>query len=355
MASKQRVFCAVAAIAVVALGDTAPAQAARGTASAKCGDATLTIEYGAPPWSEARKGQIESGVPVGGNWRLGADTRTTFVVEGGDVAIGDQVIESGGYGLNLRRVGAKEWAFVVYDGADTNVSPDDNEWQIAATTVEASDAPPPALSIAFADAAGGGRRLVVRFGPLEVAAPVAALEMAEADLAVAGEQAGARWLTRSAKDAPAAGSWIRVGRASNFYVGDLDGSFEVELAVNGDSARVRFSNRDKSKVAAKVAALGAALATAKERAGTSASPRIRQGVERAEAAWKAKQDELAALELAPDPVEVTVKLAAAKTPSGKLGARVVRRNDGLHVVVDADGKAGEAKLDEAAIVPRTGG
>ncbi len=355
MASKQRILGAVAAIAFVAIGDAASAQAARGTASAKFGSATLTIEYGAPPWNEARKGMVESGVPVGGNWRLGADTRTTFVVEGGDVAIGDQVIESGGYGLNMRRVGAKEWAFVVYDGADTNVSPDDNEWQIAATTAEASDAPPPALTIAFAETTGGGQRLVVRFGPLEVAAPVAALDAAEADIAVAGEQAGARWLTRAAKDAPAAGGFMRVGRASNFYVGDLDGSFEVDLALNGDGAKVRFSNRDKSKVTAKVAALAAAAATVKERAAGSTSPRLRQTVERAETALKAKQDELAALALAPDPVEVTVKLTAAKTPSGKLGARVVRRNEGLFVVVDADGKTGELKLDEAAIVPRTNG
>jgi hypothetical protein len=339
------------AIAVMS-GDPACAQVTLGSATAEVGKTTLTIAYGAPEWSEARKGQIESGVPVGGNWRLGADIPTTLVVGGGDIAIGDQVIEAGGYGLNLRRVGAKEWAFVVFDGAGANVLPDDNEWVIAATTVEANDAPPPELTIAFADAAGGGKRLAVRFGPFEVAAPVAALESTDADLSIAGEQAGARWLTRAAKDAPPAGSFMRVGRATNFYVGDLDGSFQVDLAVGGDAAKVRISNRDKARVTAKVAGLAAALASAKERAGASASPRIRQSVERAEAALEAKQEELAELALAPDPVEVTVPLAAAKSPTGRFGARVVRRNEGLFVVVDADGKSGEAKLEEAAILPR---
>lgn len=353
MTAKQLFLGSMVAVATVAIGDLAMAQAPRGSAKEKFGSATLTIEHGAPPWSDARKGQLDSGVAIGGVWRLGADTRTTFVVEGGDVAIGDQLIESGGYGLNLRRVGPKEWAFVVYDGADTNVASDDNEWQVAATTTEKSDAPPPGLTIAFADAAGGGKQLVVRFGPMEVAAPVAAIEASDADLAIAGEQGSARWLARAAKDAPAAGSWMRTGRVANFYVGDLDGSFEVELALNGDAAKVRFTNRDKAKVAAKLAALEAAAATAKQRAASGG--RFVQAAERAEAAVKAKRDELEALALAPDPVEVPVKLTAAKTKSGKLGAKVVRRNDGLFVVVDADGKAGEAKLDEKAIVPKAGG
>ncbi|MSR47877.1 MAG: DUF2911 domain-containing protein [Planctomycetes bacterium] len=342
------------AAVLVVLATVASAQAARGTANATVGAATLSIEYGAPPWSEARKGQIETGVAVGGVWRLGADTRTTFVVEGGDVAIGDQLIESGGYGLNVRRVGEKAWAFVVFDGSDTMVLPDDNEWQIAAATAEKSDAPPPQLSVVFADAAGK-KSLVVRFGPLEIAAPVVALEVSEGDLAIAGEQGGARFISRAAADAPVAGSWMRVGRVSNFYVGELDGSFDVDLKLDGETATLRFQNRDKAKAVAKIARLDAELATAKARAGSSTSPRMRQVVERGEAALKAKQEELAALALAPDPVELPVKLAAAKKASGRLGATLVRRGAKLFAVIDGDTRAAEVEIDDRRIVPSAAG
>jgi len=344
----------LAATAFAALSSTLPAQAARESATAKVGATNLRIDYGAPPWSESRKAQIEQGLPVGSVWRLGADTRTTFVVEGGDVAIGGQLIESGGYGLNLRRIGAKEWAFVVYDGSDTTVLPDDNEWQIAATLAEKSDAAPPQLAIAFAEM-GGRQSLVVRWGPMELSAPVAALTSRDADLAVAGEQGVARWFSCDAKAAPAAGAWMRVGRVANFWVGDSDASFDVDLKLGDGQATLRFENKERAKVATKVARLEAALAAAKARADAAPSPRMQQAIEKADAALKEKQAELAALTLLPAPHEVVVKLAAAKKASGRVGAELVRRNDKLIVVVDADGKAGEAAVDEKKIVPSAAG
>src|SRR5688572_25055814 len=108
-----------------------PAQASRETAEATVGSAKVRIEYGAPPWKDDRRGQVER-LPVGSLWRLGADGRTTLVVEGGEIWLGDALIESGGYGLNLRRSGEKEWAFVVFDGSDTNPGPADVVWEAPA-------------------------------------------------------------------------------------------------------------------------------------------------------------------------------------------------------------------------------
>lgn len=336
---------------VTAFVPLAEAQAPRGTAERTIGQARLALEYGAPPWSDARSTQLDAALPVGGVWRLGADQRTTFLVEGGAVLIGGVVVEAGGYGLNLRRLAAKEWAFVVFDGSDTNVAASDGQWEVPATLVEKKESAPQ-LVVDFVDL-GQQSSLVVRFGPIELSAPVAPLAARETELSIAGESATSRWFTAAPADFPA-GRFVRVGRVGSFYVGDHDGAFEVDLALDGATASVRFSSRDRNKVSERVARDEAALAALKARAGATPSPRVRTALESATSALAELRAELEALAALPEPYEVKVALKGDGTAAGQVGAEVVRRGDQLVVQVRAGDKVGAQPLDESKLLPKAG-
>ncbi len=328
------------------------AQAPRGNAEAEIGGASVSIEYGAPPWSEQRRAQIDQMLPVGAVWRLGADTRTTLVVAGGAVAIGDVVVEPGGYGLNLRRIAEKEWAFVVYDGSDTNVALEDSEWDVPASFADKKDASPERLVVSIADAADR-KSLVVRFGPIELSAPMAAVETKETDVTIGGEQAAARWFSRAAADAPKPGSWSRVGSVGSFYVRDVDCGMDVELRLNGPSATVRFVNRERAKVADRLARVERDLAQAK-RAATGQGPgarRFQSQVESLEASKAALTEELDGLAANPPPFEMAVPLGPTDKPNDRVAAELATRNGRLFVVVSAGDRAGQTAVDEARLLP----
>lgn len=340
---------AAAAGALCILATAGLAQAPRGTAQAQLGTARLSIEYGAPPWNESRKETIERALPVGALWRLGADTRTTFVVAEGDVAIGGQLIEAGGYGLNVRRTGEQEWAFVVYEGSDSTAGREDPQWEIPAQ-LDAAAEPAGQLLVALAPVKTGAE-LRVRWGPLALSAPVCAVTTRESELAFGEESATARWFARPAAAAPAAGRFCCVGKVGSFWIGDVDAAFEVELALDGAKARARFTSRERALLAAKVARAEAEADGLRKRAAAAASPRTQQALERAEAALAEVRAEVEAL-AAPPPLEVDLALTAAKAPTGTFGAELVRRAGKLVLVVDADGKAGETAIDEAKLLPK---
>lgn len=328
------------------------AQAPRAVVDATVGKAKLTIEHGCPPWSESRKAQLDQMLPVGTSWRLGADTRTTFVVGDGDILLGDTVIEGGGYGLNLLRVADKQWAFVVYDGSDTTPAPEDQVWHCAATLVEKTDAAPERLVVTLAGSATGGK-LVVRFGPLEVSASVAPLDAVEKEIELGGEQTNARWWSRPAGAALAKGAFALAGRISSFWVDEVDCAMDVELLLGDAAATVRFTNRELAKAQAKLARATTDLDTMKKNAeaGGPIARRFQAGLKDAEEKKVTAEQELAELDASPKPCEFTVPLAAAKKASGHLGAQLLRKDGKLTLVVDADARAGSLVVDEKRLLP----
>jgi hypothetical protein len=337
------VLFAGAAVALAA--PTLRAQAPRATVESKVGEAKVVIEHGCPPWSEQRRAQMDQMLPVGGYWRLGADTRTTLVVDGADVAIGDLVVERGGYGFNVRRAGEKEWTFALYDGSDTNPGPDDAIFETPVALTEKQDAAPDRLVISFPD---GGKTLVVRFGPLELRAPVAAIQTRESELSIGGESATAKWFSRTAADAPR--GWTRAGTIASFYVGDFDAAMDVDLKLDGGKALVRFTNRERAKLADKLARIERQL----ELAGQGAR-RFQAGKKQLEEQKASLTEELAKLAPVPAPVELEVALKPAAKKSGRSGAELVRRENKLAIAVDADALAGELAVDEKRILPAPAG
>jgi hypothetical protein len=329
------------------------AQAPRETAAIDLGGVQTSVEYGSPPWREERRGQIDRMLPVGGVWRLGADVRTTLLVKGGAILIGDTIIEDGGYGLNLRRTAEKQWAFVVYDGNDTTVAPDDPEWEIPAQLVDATgDESPARLVVAFEEVAGS-RSFAVRWGPLALHAPVATIETRESELELGGEQASARWFVRSAGSAPRPGAWIRVGSLGSFFVADVDCAMDVHLRLDGGKARVRMQNRDRTRLVERLARVESELAQATGGAGTRGTPaaRFNTDVKRFADAKAKLEQEIADLGAAPQPYELEVVLQPAKEPSGHIAVEFLRRDGRLVVTVDAFDRSGESAIDEAKLLP----
>ncbi len=334
------------------------AQVPRGTAEARIGNAKLAIEYGAPPWNAARQQQLDTALPVGEAWRLGADGRTTLLIDGGDVLIGGVLVEAGGYGLNLRRTGEQEWAFVAYDGSDTNVADGDGQWEIPAKRVESKEASAQLevlIRESNAGAAGAAvKALVVRFGPIELSAPLDVVVTEEGELSIAGESATVRsfmYLPESL----ASDRFVRVGRVGSFFVGDDDGAFDVDLRRDGAKALLRFSSRGRAAVADRVARQRASVERLKARAGAAASPRVRQGIERAESELAKLEAELVALATLPPPYEVAVPLKQDfANATGTVTVRLRRRNDALWAEVFADDSTGAMKLDEAKLLPKGG-
>jgi hypothetical protein len=346
-----RLHAPFASFALLLAASGANAQAPRETAEAKLGAAKIKIEYGSPGWSEERRAQIDR-LPAGAAWRLGADTRTTLVVEGGPVLIGDTLIETGGYGLNLRRAGEKEWEFVVYDGSEANVQMEDPEWVAPAAFAEQDDAVAQSLLVALVDA-GGRRQIEVRWGPYAASAAVAPVTTTESGLELGGEQASARWFARAATHPLQPGAWTRVGAVGSFFVGDVDCAMEVDLKVEAAYSVVRFTNRERAKVAGRLARLERELSWVEKRAaaGGPIASRLaarRKALEDAKASLSAELAELAAN---PQPLEVTVPLAAAKQPRGRIGASLLRRGGRLLVQVETGDRAGEAAVDESKLLP----
>lgn len=322
----------------------AQAQAPRGNAEVQLGATQVSLEFGCPPWSARRKSELDHALAADGLWRVGADSRTTLVVRGGALRLGDLVVEEGGVGLNVRRLGEQQWNFVVYDGGEATAQLADNFEETAATFTEKSDAAPERLQIAFVEA-GGKRRLSVRFGPWQLEAPVAAVTVNETEMKLGGENVVARWFSVAEADAPPAGTFTRVGASNSFFVGEPDCAFLVDARFDGKSATIRCTNRGAARIDAKSAELRRELAVLKQAGGSAA--------QQAEltAQIESLASDRAALGDVPKSCEVTVPLAPAAKASGRFGARLERRGAELFVVVDAGAAGGAVKLDEAQLLP----
>ena len=167
------------------------AQAPREFAEVSFGAIKVSIEHGCPPWSEQRLAQMKQQVPVGALWRMGADDHTTILVSGGAIRLGDLVIDDGGFGLNARRTGEREWSFVTYDGGEATTESQDNTWETPATFTERQDPAPERLAFTIADEKSA-KTLSVRFGPMVLSAPIVPVEARDAELAIGGETANTR-------------------------------------------------------------------------------------------------------------------------------------------------------------------
>jgi DUF2911 family protein len=322
------------------------AQAPRECAETSFGAIKVSVEHGCPPWSERRLAQMEQQVPVGGLWRMGADDHTTILVSGGAVRLGDLVVDDGGFGLNARRTAAKEWSFVLYDGGEATAEPEDETWETPASFTERQDPAPERLAITIADEKGV-KLLQVRFGPMVLSAPIVPIEAKDGELALGGETASTRWFTAAAANAPRSGAWVRAGATHSFFVGEVNCAFDVDLKLDSSGAAVRIRNRARAKVADRIAALEARVARAKKDA--------KSGDER-EVAFLQEQlaklaEELKEVGPAPEPFEVAVPLAAAKSPSGKFGAELVKKGGKLELVVQANDREGSVAVDEAKLLP----
>lgn len=320
------------------------AQAPRESAEATFGTIKVSVEHGCPPWNEHRLEQMKRQVPIGGLWRMGADDHTTMLVSGGAIRLGDLVVEEGGLGLNARRTGERDWSFVLYDGGEATASPEDEMTETPATFNERQDPAPERLSIAFVDDKGS-KLLQVRFGPMVLTAPVVPISVHESELELGGEKPSTRWFSAAAANAPKSGAWVRAGATQSFYVGDVNCGFDVDLKIDASGAAVRFRNRARAKVADRIAALDAQLDRLKKSGGGER-----------ELAYVNEQkaklaDELKELGPTPEPFELAVPLAAAKTPSGKFGAELVKKGGKLELVVKANDKEGSVAVDESKLLP----
>ena len=338
---------AVAALAAVLAPGALLAQAPRESAECQVGGAKLSLEYGCPPWNEQRRRQIDSMLPVGGLWRLGADDRTTLVIADGAIRLGDVVVEAGGYGLNVRRNTEKEWTFVLFDGGESTAADEDNTWETPAAFEEKKDKAPERLELAFGDEKGG-KSLAVRFGPLALRAPIVPVEVKEAELALGGGKVPARWYTVKSADAPRAGAWARTGTTASFMVGDVDGAFDVDLKIEDKQALVRFSNRGRARVVSRIAQVDARLAALKGAGSKAAAAERIRGLEEQKTQLA---EELKDLGAAPAPVEVAVPLTSAGSADAKIGAELLKRGPRLFVIVHAGGAVGEAAVEEAQLLP----
>jgi hypothetical protein len=323
------------------------AQAPRESADVAFGATKVSVEHGCPPWNEQRRTQMERQVPIGGLWRMGADDHTTILVSGGAVRLGDLVVDEGGFGLNARRTGEREWSFLLYDGGEATASPEDATSETPAAFTERQDPAPERLAIEFIDEKGA-KLLQVRFGPMVLSAPIVPIEAREAELELGGEKPSVRWFTATAAGAPRNGAWVRAGTTTSLFVGDVNCGLDVDLKLDAGGAAVRFRNRARAKIADRIAALEAQVARLKQ------DPK--GGGHERETKWLQEQltklaDDLKEVGPAPQPFEVAVPLAAAKSPSGKFGAELVRKGGKLELIVKANDKEGSVAVDEAKLLP----
>jgi Protein of unknown function (DUF2911) len=97
--------------AVLALAGTAFAQAnPRGKTEVTVNGATVSIEYGRPSLKGRTIQHMLGQLPVGGFWRLGADSSTTFTTSG-DLMFGKTKVPKGEYSLWAEKE-AKGWKLV---------------------------------------------------------------------------------------------------------------------------------------------------------------------------------------------------------------------------------------------------
>jgi hypothetical protein len=354
MATLRNLFIVVAPLALegALLPGALQAQAPRESAEVSFGPIKVSVDHGCPAWNEQRLAQLKEQVPVGALWRMGADDHTTILVAGGAIRLGDLVIDDGGFGLNARRTGEREWNFVLYDGGEATAETEDNKWETPATFTERQDPAPERLAFTISDEKVGAtavKVLSVRFGPMVLSAPIVPVEARDGEVKLGGEIANARWFAVTAANAPRAGAWVRTGETRSFFVGDVNCAFDVDLKLDEKGAAVRFRNRARAKVADEIAGLNAQLARVKKE--PAGGHRAEREVIELEATLEKLAEELKDVGPAPEPFELAVPLTAAKTPSGKISAELVSKGGKLELVVQANDRAGSVAVDEAKLLP----
>ena len=98
--------------ALLALSGTALAQAnPRGNDKLEVNGKTVTVDYGRPSLHGRTVEEMLAKLPVGGFWRLGADSSTTFTTSG-DLMFGSTKVPKGTYSLWAEKMADKSWKLV---------------------------------------------------------------------------------------------------------------------------------------------------------------------------------------------------------------------------------------------------
>lgn len=97
----------------VALAMTLPAQAAnaRGKTEITLNSKTVSVDYGRPTLHGRTVDEMLSQLKVGGFWRLGADSSTTFET-GTALAFGGKTVPAGTYSLWAEKLAGNKWDLV---------------------------------------------------------------------------------------------------------------------------------------------------------------------------------------------------------------------------------------------------
>lgn len=97
----------------VALAMTLPAQAAnaRGKTEITLNGKTVSVDYGRPTLHGRTVDEMLSQLKVGGFWRLGADSSTTFET-GTALAFGGKTVPAGTYSLWAEKLAGNKWDLV---------------------------------------------------------------------------------------------------------------------------------------------------------------------------------------------------------------------------------------------------
>jgi hypothetical protein len=157
----------VACFAVVAAAQSNP----RGTSSITLKGKTVSVEYGRPSLKGRTTDDLLGRLPPEGVWRLGADTSTTFKTDT-DLDFVDAVVPAGVYSLWLAKAsGDNSWNLVFnkqHGQWGTEHDPSQDAFFIplkaskAAKSIEV-------VTLTLSKAGGGGK-LTIQWGTLEVAA-----------------------------------------------------------------------------------------------------------------------------------------------------------------------------------------
>jgi hypothetical protein len=226
----------------------APQGAPRYRSHARIGEANVVIEHGQPPWNDQRIGQMGQ-IPPGLAWRMGSEGITTMVVTVGSVFFGEELIRPGRYGFNLLRTGDSAWSFLLFEPrreAQGGVQwIDEPNQQIPATFVGDAAESAPALTV---DVASEGELGVceLKWGPMRVTAPLAAVTVNESEIELGGWPAVARWYRRALRpDAEA--TLPTLSGTIELEIDDEDCSMNVYLSQDGGNLVALFRNQERER------------------------------------------------------------------------------------------------------------
>ncbi|HET7840978.1 MAG TPA: DUF2911 domain-containing protein [Terriglobia bacterium] len=142
----------------------------RGKAALDLGGKKVSVEYGRPSLKGRTAEDMLSKLPVGGFWRLGADTSTTFTTSG-DLAFGDTKVPAGTYSLWAQKESDTSWKLVFnsqHGQWGTEHDPGKDVVSAAMKSGRAAD-PPDQVTIALAKDKANGV-IAIEWGNLRLSA-----------------------------------------------------------------------------------------------------------------------------------------------------------------------------------------